>query len=163
MLFAQLAARLPAFATTFAGELQCDLHRSDGSTTSWTIESGPGRAIARRGPAKRPALTARLSVADMIRIAAGELDPGRAVLEGRLDFAGDFGVMNRLMSIFARAGLELAAGAAQRPVVAREQGARDRGRVVDRRARKTGADADPRDADRAQPLRATGHPRAAAR
>jgi hypothetical protein len=100
MLFTQLAARLPPIATAFAGELQCDLHRSDGSQTSWTIESRPGRAIARRGPAQRPALTARLSVADMIRIAAGELDPGRAVLEGRLDFAGNFGVMNRLMSIF---------------------------------------------------------------
>ena len=100
MLFTQLAARLPAFAAAFVGELQCDLHRRDGSLTSWTIEAGRGRAIARRGPAKRPALTARLSVADIIRIAAGELDPGRAVLEGRLDFAGDFGVMNRLMSIF---------------------------------------------------------------
>jgi hypothetical protein len=100
MLFAQLAVRVPSFAATLAGELQCDLRRSDGSLTIWTIDARSGRAIARRGPANRPALTARLSVADMIRMAAGELDPGRAVLEGRLDFAGDFGVMNRLTSLF---------------------------------------------------------------
>ena len=41
-------------------------------------------------------------MADLIRIAAGELDPGRAVLDGRLDFAGDFGVMNRLTSLFGQ-------------------------------------------------------------
>jgi hypothetical protein len=100
MLFAQLAVRVPAFAATLAGELQCDLRRGDGSLTVWSIDARSGRATVRQGPAARPALTARLSVADMIRIAAGELDPGRAVLEGRLDFAGDFGLMTRLTSLF---------------------------------------------------------------
>jgi putative sterol carrier protein len=99
MLFDALAARMPAFALAF-GELQCDLRRSDGSLTVWTIDTRSGSAAARRGPAERPALTARLSVANFIRIAAGELDPGRAVLDGRLDFAGDFGVVTRLTSIF---------------------------------------------------------------
>jgi hypothetical protein len=102
VLFGQLAARVPGFARAVGGELQCDLSRSDGSLTIWTIDTRSGTPIARPGEADRPDLTARLSVADLFRISAGELDPGRAVLEGRLDFAGDFGVMNRLVSLFGR-------------------------------------------------------------
>ena len=74
--------------------------RSDGSLTSWTIEACRGERSPAAAWQRPPALTARLSVADVIRIAAGELDPGRAVLQVRLDFAGDFGVMNRLMALF---------------------------------------------------------------
>ena len=100
MLMAQVAARAPGIAVKFAGELQCDLARSDGSVSTWTIDTRSGRAIARSGPAERPALTARLTVADFVRMTAGELDPGSALLEGRLDLAGDFSVVTRLSALF---------------------------------------------------------------
>lgn len=100
MLMAQVAARVPGFAVKFAGELQCDLRRSDGSFSTWTIDTRSGRAVARAGPAERPALTARLSVADFVRMTAGELDPGNALLDGRLDLSGDFSVVTRLGARF---------------------------------------------------------------
>jgi hypothetical protein len=36
------------------------------------------------------------------RFAAGELDPGRALLEGRLDLKGDFALATRLGEMFGR-------------------------------------------------------------
>ena len=44
-------------------------------------------------------------MADALRILAGELDVGNAILEGRLDLAGDFGVAMGLGAMFGgRAG-----------------------------------------------------------
>ena len=97
---AQVAARVPGFAVRFAGELQCDLRRTDGTLSTWTIDTRSGRAIARSGPAEAPALTVRLTVADFVRMTAGELDPGSALLDGRLDLSGDFSVVTRLGMIF---------------------------------------------------------------
>jgi hypothetical protein len=96
MLMAQVAAQVPGFALRFAGELQCDLVRGDGRLSTWTIDTRSGRALARSGPADAPALTARLSVADFVRMTAGELDPGNALLDGRLDLKGDFSIVRLL-------------------------------------------------------------------
>jgi len=89
---------------TFAGELQCELRRIDGTLRIWTIDTRSGRAVARPGAADAPALKARLTVADFVRIAGGELDAGRALLDGRLDLAGDFSVVTRLGDLFGRRG-----------------------------------------------------------
>ena len=102
LLFDQVAQRVPAFAISFAGELQCDLRRSDGTLTVWTIDTRSGSAVARRGVAEQPAVTARLTVADFVRITAGQLDAGTALLDGRLDLAGDFSVVTRLGGLFSR-------------------------------------------------------------
>ena len=96
MLMAQVAARVPGFAAKLGGELQCDLRRNDGSVSTWTLEMRGDRVVARAGPAHAPLLTARLSLADFVRMTAGELDPGNALLDGRLDLSGDFSVVTRL-------------------------------------------------------------------
>ena len=49
-----------------------------------------------------PDLTIRLGVADFLRVAAGELDPVKALLSGRLDLAGDFAVAMRLAAMFGQ-------------------------------------------------------------
>ena len=64
------------------------------------------RATARPGPASAPALTLKLAVADFVRIAGRDLDPGKALLVGRLELEGDFALAARLGEMFgAPAGL----------------------------------------------------------
>ncbi len=66
------------------------------------MQSSGEPATARPGPAASPALVVKLSVADFARLAAGELDPGRALLSGQLDLEGDFAVATRLGAMFGR-------------------------------------------------------------
>ncbi len=102
LVFRRFAERVPGFAVSFAGELQCDLLRTDGTLRTWTIDTRSGRAVARCGLADAPGVTAQLTVADFVRIVGGELDPGRALLDGRLDLKGDFGVVTRLGDVLDR-------------------------------------------------------------
>ena len=100
-IFAGAAERFdPAAADGFSGELQFDLRRSTGTTSHWVITVARDRATARPGTTEGPALTAQLSAADAIRILAGELDAGAAILDGRLDLLGDFGVAMSLGRMF---------------------------------------------------------------
>ena len=104
-IFARTAARFDADgADGFTGDLRFDLRRSSGVLSSWTITAAHGRATASPGGVDGAALTATLSVADALRILARELDVGRAILEGRLDLAGDFGVAMQLGKIFGGSG-----------------------------------------------------------
>jgi alkanesulfonate monooxygenase SsuD/methylene tetrahydromethanopterin reductase-like flavin-dependent oxidoreductase (luciferase family)/putative sterol carrier protein len=103
LLFAAMArAYTPEQARGFDGELQYDLRRSDGRLARWTVRGAPSGALARPGPAAAPALVLRMSVADFVRMAGGDLDPGKALLTGRLDLEGDFDVAGRLGDMFGR-------------------------------------------------------------
>ncbi len=100
-LMRRLAARYrPEAADGFAGELQLDLVRSDGRVDAWALRIGRDGARAIEGPAGAPALRLVATVPDVARMAAGELDVDRAVLEGRLDLHGDWGVATRLGQMF---------------------------------------------------------------
>lgn len=104
LAFAAVARRFdPARAAGFAGELQCDLRTAGGGVRSWTIEVDGERARARPGAASDAALVATADAADVVRMAAGELDTGRALLTGRLDVRGDFRLMMRLGAMFGSA------------------------------------------------------------
>jgi putative sterol carrier protein len=61
------------------------------------------RAIAEQRDSTSPAVTLRASVPVFVRIAAGELDPARAMLEGQLEIEGDFTVAGRLGEMFGAA------------------------------------------------------------
>lgn len=103
LLFGALARRFdPAVAGAFAGEVGWDLRRADGRAVAWTLAvDGPaGRASARPGRATAPVVVVRVGVADLLRLAAGELDAGRALLDGRLDLEGDFLAAARLGPMF---------------------------------------------------------------
>jgi alkanesulfonate monooxygenase SsuD/methylene tetrahydromethanopterin reductase-like flavin-dependent oxidoreductase (luciferase family)/putative sterol carrier protein len=89
-------------AAGFTGDIQYNLRAADGALRPWTVTIGGGCATARPGAAEAPKLTITLSVADFVRIAARDLDPVKAVLTGRLDLAGDFGVAMRLGEMFGQ-------------------------------------------------------------
>jgi len=102
-VFAQMArAFRPDRAAGWTGDIRYELARADGSVAVWTVSCGADDARARAGAAPDPALTIRLGAADFLRIAAGELDPAKALLSGRLDLAGDFAVAMRLASMFGQ-------------------------------------------------------------
>ncbi len=102
IVFGQLVRRFdPAGARGFNGELQFHLRGSGDRVNVWTVEVTDHLAIARFGPAARYAdVTVTARAADVLRMAAGELGPGRALLDGRLDLAGDWGVAMRLGQMF---------------------------------------------------------------
>ncbi|HEX5899621.1 MAG TPA: LLM class flavin-dependent oxidoreductase [Solirubrobacteraceae bacterium] len=103
VLFGAMAqAYEPEKAAGFSGELQYDLRRSDGELVSWTVALGPERASVRPGAAAAPALTLKLGLVDFVRLAGGDLDPGKALLTGRLDMEGDLAVAARLGEMFGQ-------------------------------------------------------------
>jgi alkanesulfonate monooxygenase SsuD/methylene tetrahydromethanopterin reductase-like flavin-dependent oxidoreductase (luciferase family)/putative sterol carrier protein len=102
MFSALAAAYVPDAARAFTGELQYDLRRADGRVVRWTVAIEPERASVRPGPAVDPKLTMALSVADFVRMAGRELDPGKALLDGRLELQGDFAVALSLGEMFGR-------------------------------------------------------------
>jgi alkanesulfonate monooxygenase SsuD/methylene tetrahydromethanopterin reductase-like flavin-dependent oxidoreductase (luciferase family)/putative sterol carrier protein len=103
VLFGAMAqAYEPDKAAGFSGDLQYDLRRSDGEVVSWTVTLGPERASVRPGTASAPALTLKLGLVDFVRMAGGDLDPGRALLTGRMDMEGDLAVAARLGEMFGQ-------------------------------------------------------------
>jgi alkanesulfonate monooxygenase SsuD/methylene tetrahydromethanopterin reductase-like flavin-dependent oxidoreductase (luciferase family)/putative sterol carrier protein len=105
VLFGAMAqAYVPDKAAGFSGDLQYDLRRSNGELVSWTVTLGPGRASVRPGTASAPALTLKLGVVDFVRLAGGDLDPGKALLTGRMDMEGDLAIAARLGEMFGQPG-----------------------------------------------------------
>jgi alkanesulfonate monooxygenase SsuD/methylene tetrahydromethanopterin reductase-like flavin-dependent oxidoreductase (luciferase family)/putative sterol carrier protein len=92
----------PDKAHGFAGELQYDLTRRGGEVVHWTVALDPRRAAVRPGSAAAPALTLKMTVADFLRMAAGDLDAGKALLTGRLDLVGDFALARGLGEMFGQ-------------------------------------------------------------
>lgn len=102
-LFALLRSSLsPERTEGFVGALCCELRTAGGELRVWTVDIGAERTVVRPGRGDDPRLTVKLSVVDFLRIAGGDLDAGQALLEGRLDLAGDFSAATRLGEILGR-------------------------------------------------------------
>ncbi len=103
LLFGAMAqAYEPEKAGGFSGELQYELTRSDGRVLRWTVDLDSERAQAHARAASAPKLTLKLAVADFVRLAGGDLDPGKALLTGRMDLEGDLAVAARLGEMFGQ-------------------------------------------------------------
>jgi alkanesulfonate monooxygenase SsuD/methylene tetrahydromethanopterin reductase-like flavin-dependent oxidoreductase (luciferase family)/putative sterol carrier protein len=103
VLFGAMAqAYVPESAGGFSGELQYRLKRSNGTFVDWTVAIDGERATTRPGPARAPALKLEVGVADFVRIAGRDLDPGKALLTGRLDLEGDLALAARLGEMFGQ-------------------------------------------------------------
>jgi alkanesulfonate monooxygenase SsuD/methylene tetrahydromethanopterin reductase-like flavin-dependent oxidoreductase (luciferase family) len=85
----------------FRGDIQYVLE--NGGTRSWFLRIRDGGASARRGVASSPAVTVRTTVPVFARVAAGELDSGRAMIDGRLVVEGDLALVQRMPEMFGEA------------------------------------------------------------
>ncbi len=103
VLFGAMAqAYEPDRSGGFSGELLYELRRADGAVVRWTVAIASDSASARPGGATKPALTMKLGVADFVRMAGRDLDPGKALLTGRMDIEGDLALAARLGEMFGQ-------------------------------------------------------------
>lgn len=103
LIFGAMAqAYAPENANGFSGELQYQLTHSDGRIVDWTVALDGERATVRPGAASAPALKVKLGVVDFVRIAGRDLDPGKALLTGRMDLEGDLALAARLGEMFGQ-------------------------------------------------------------
>jgi hypothetical protein len=104
-MFGEMARRFePEKAGDFEGDLVYELRRTDGRVHAWTVTVAGERATARPGRSDDPALRIVLSVADFARLATLELEPGAALLAGRLDVHGDYALAARVGEMFGQPG-----------------------------------------------------------
>jgi alkanesulfonate monooxygenase SsuD/methylene tetrahydromethanopterin reductase-like flavin-dependent oxidoreductase (luciferase family) len=103
VLFGEMERRfVPERAQGFSGDIQYDLRTAGGRERHWTVSVRSDRAVARPGAAPDPKLVVRLALADFVRIAGRDLDPGKALLTGRMDLRGDFSLAVRLGEMFGQ-------------------------------------------------------------
>jgi hypothetical protein len=93
---------VPERSAGFSGDIRYELTRADGARTTWTVTIAGGRARARPRAADGPTLTLQLGVANFIRLAAGDADPGKLLLGGGLDIKGDFEIAARMADMFGQ-------------------------------------------------------------
>jgi hypothetical protein len=104
VLFGGMARRfVPEKANGFEGEIEYALSTTGGGVKSWVVEvTGPPRprASVRPGTAGDPRLKLSVPLADFVRMAARDLDPGKALMTGRLVLEGDFALATQLGEMF---------------------------------------------------------------
>ncbi len=102
-MFSAMAASFePEAASGFEGRLVYEIDRpATGAPPScWTIEVLDGRAVARPGAGRDPALRIRFPLSDFVRVAAGTIDPAVPLLRDRASFEGDFSLAAKLPEMF---------------------------------------------------------------
>ena len=100
MIFAGMqAAFVPARAQDFTGAIQYELE-VNGSVHTWAMSITNGTASTTPGAAEKPKLVVRAPLPVFLRIAAGELNGGLALMEGKLRLVGDLDVAARLGEMF---------------------------------------------------------------
>jgi alkanesulfonate monooxygenase SsuD/methylene tetrahydromethanopterin reductase-like flavin-dependent oxidoreductase (luciferase family)/putative sterol carrier protein len=101
VLFGGMTQRFrPDRAAGFTGTILYDLRGADGTERPWTVAVERDGASARPGTVAEPSVTLRMTLADFVRIAGRDLDPGKALMTGRLGIEGDATVALRLGEMF---------------------------------------------------------------
>jgi alkanesulfonate monooxygenase SsuD/methylene tetrahydromethanopterin reductase-like flavin-dependent oxidoreductase (luciferase family)/putative sterol carrier protein len=101
VVFAGMTRRFrPEKAAGFSGDIQYELTPASGEGKQWVVSVQGERASARPGRATSPAVTVAMELADFVRLAGRDLDPGKALLGGKLQVAGDFNVLAKLGEMF---------------------------------------------------------------
>ncbi|RFU43455.1 LLM class flavin-dependent oxidoreductase [Actinomadura logoneensis] len=90
----------PSMSGGFEGDIDFRLTSADGSAAVWTMAIADGRAHARPGPSRSPAVTLTASVPDFLRVLAGDANPASLLMDGRLKVRGDFELAPRLSGMF---------------------------------------------------------------
>ncbi|PWU24979.1 MAG: LLM class flavin-dependent oxidoreductase [Candidatus Rokuibacteriota bacterium] len=98
-------AFVPEKANGFLGELQYELSGSRNGNHEWIVRIESDHASAAPGRSRDPAVTFRMSVPVFARIAAQELHPAKAMMEGELQLEGNFEVAARVGEMFGAQAL----------------------------------------------------------
>jgi hypothetical protein len=102
VLFRTLAAAFPAERAGLTTEVCIEVRRTDGVGRRWTLLLTPEAARARPGGTGAAPVSLAIGLADLLRIAAGELDAGEALLTSRMDVAGDLALAMQLAAVLER-------------------------------------------------------------
>ncbi len=98
--FGQMARMfVPSEAGGFVGPIEFALGTPHGDEV-WTIECSSSGAKARKGASPDAKLHVEAKLADFVRVGAGEMSAPSAVLSGKLNVRGDFGLALRLGPMF---------------------------------------------------------------
>jgi alkanesulfonate monooxygenase SsuD/methylene tetrahydromethanopterin reductase-like flavin-dependent oxidoreductase (luciferase family) len=92
-------AFVPEKGRGFRGSIQWDIEGSR-RTHTWHVRIVDGRAEAAEGPADDASVRMRMTVPVFARVLARELDPARAMMEGKLAIKGDFAVAAQIGPMF---------------------------------------------------------------
>jgi putative sterol carrier protein len=98
LLFTALAFRMRRVsASGVAARLAFELTDQTAAAGAWTVAmDGRGSARARPGAGRDATATMTMEVVDLGRMAAGRLNPGVAVITGKVDLRGDLGLLLKL-------------------------------------------------------------------
>jgi hypothetical protein len=100
MLFGAMARIYdPAKSKDFTGDIEFALKTPHG-VEIWTIHCSPDGASASKGETPGAKLHVKADLADFLRVGVGQLSAPKAVLTGKLDVRGDFGLALRMNSMF---------------------------------------------------------------
>ena len=88
----------PEAAGDLQAEIQFDISGQDGG--QWVISISEGRCQIRNGAALAPTLTIKSSADVWVKIARGEIDRPKALMEGLYQVSGDLMLLSRLSRIF---------------------------------------------------------------
>ncbi|MFY9487900.1 MAG: LLM class flavin-dependent oxidoreductase [Solirubrobacterales bacterium] len=89
----------PDRAGKFSGDIEFTLKTAHGPEV-WTLTCDSRGAVSRRGASPDARLHVHTKLTDFLRIGTGNADPGRALIEGRIDIKGDFEAAARLTEMF---------------------------------------------------------------
>lgn len=76
------------------------LHLTGDSGGTWHLSIADQRCNLSSGPADNPNVTITMTSEDFNQLTAGHLDAVSAYLSGRIQIAGDIGLVTRLQSLF---------------------------------------------------------------
>jgi alkanesulfonate monooxygenase SsuD/methylene tetrahydromethanopterin reductase-like flavin-dependent oxidoreductase (luciferase family)/putative sterol carrier protein len=98
---------VPEMANGFTGDIQYELTRTangraPGDARVWVVHIRGSQAVAEPGHSEKPSVTFKASVPTFARIAAGQLHPAKAILEGDMEVYGDYQVAMRLPEMFGQ-------------------------------------------------------------
>ena len=101
---AEIMARVPgAFVPEQAGAVNAVVHFkfTGAEPGEWNATIRDGKCVVAQGiPRQRPTITLAADSSDFLGIAAGELDPATAFMDGRMRLQGDVELALKLVPMF---------------------------------------------------------------
>ena len=91
---------IPEKAAGFQGSFQYELTGTRNGHEEWVVQVDDGRATVAPGRAPKPDVTLRMSLPVFCRIAAQEIHPAKAMMEGQMEIDGNFEVASRMGEMF---------------------------------------------------------------